>query len=413
MERPSLQHSQIVLRAAELLHSYGTPAHRLERVVTLLASSYGLVIQVFSTPTSIFISFEGETHEQVRLLRVEPGGVDLGKLVDIDILLDEIAAGSVSETEAIDQMAELDAAAPRWAGAWGVLGHALAACTAALFFGGQPIDIGLSLLLGGLIGTLELASARQHGVAGVFEPLAAFLAAFGGVLGAHLTGGAVNDGVVALASVIVLVPGLSLTVALLELATRQLSSGTSRLAGAASVFLTIAFGAYMGRFAGAALLGELPARVVTAPSGWIATWWAMGIAIALASLGFGMLFRARLKELPWILGAAGLGFTVVRMVSSAAAEDSRAVMSAFAGALTVGLFGNAYARIAGRPSTVPLLPGLLVLVPGSIGYRALTAFADHDAIMGVESGAEMLLVAAALVGGLLVANAVLPPRRIL
>ncbi|MFT6108995.1 MAG: uncharacterized membrane protein YjjP (DUF1212 family) [Planctomycetota bacterium] len=413
MERPSPEHTQIVLRAAKLLHSYGTPAHRLERVITHLAGSFGLEIQVFSTPTSIFISFEGEAADRVRLLRVDPGGVDLGKLVDIDILLDEIEAQSMSPAQAIARMQALDERPPRWSGGWGVLGHALAASTAALFFGGQPIDIGLSLILGALIGLLEIVSARQHGVAGVFEPLSAFLAAFGGVLGAHLSGGAVNDGVVALASIIVLVPGLSLTVAMLELATRQLSSGTSRLAGAASVFLTIAFGAYLGRFAGSALLGDVREIVAVTPTGWIASWWTIAAAIALASLGFGMLFRARLAEFPWILAAAGIGFTVARMVANAANPESRAIVSAFAGALTVGLFGNIYARVADRPSTVPILPGLLILVPGSIGYRALTAFADHDALIGVESAAEMLMVAAALVGGLLVANAALPPRRIL
>lgn len=413
MERPTSEHSSIVLRATQLLHSYGTPAHRLERVVSHLASKFGLDVQVFSTPTSIFVSFENEDQDRVRLLRVEPGGVDLGKLVDIDVLLDEIEAGTVTASQAIDRMEALDSAAPRWSGPWSIVGHALAASTAALFFGGQPIDVGLSLLLGALIGVLEAVSARRHGVAGLFEPLAAFLAAFGSVLGAHLTGGAVNDGVVALASIIVLVPGLSLTVALLELATRHLSSGTSRLAGAASVFLTIAFGAYLGRFAGAAVFGELPMSTAVEPTGWIAAWWTTGAAVLLAAIGFAMLFRARLAELPWIFGAASAGFTVARFVSSAAAPDTRAVMSAFAGALTVGLFGNLYARVADRPSTVPLLPGLLVLVPGSIGYRALTAFADHNALMGVESAAQMLLVAAALVGGLLVANAALPPRRIL
>ena len=413
MERPSKLPTSIVLRATQLLHSYGTPAHRLERVVSHLASTFGLEVQVFSTPTSIFVSFETEEQDRVRLLRVEPGGVDLGKLVDIDVLLDEIEAGTVSPDQAIARMEALDEAAPRWSGPWAILGHALAASTAALFFGGQPIDVGLSLVLGALIGVLEAVSARRHGVAGLFEPLAAFLAAFGSVLGAHLSDGAVNHGVVALASIIVLVPGLSLTVALLELATRHLSSGTSRLAGTASVFLTIAFGAYLGRFAGAATFGELPLSTAVEPAGWIAAWWTTAAAVFLAALGFAMLFRARLRELPWIFGAASAGYVVARVVSSLADPDTRAVMSAFAGALTVGLFGNLYARIAGRPSTVPLLPGLLVLVPGSIGYRALTAFADHNALMGVESAAQMLLVAAALVAGLLVANAALPPRRIL
>ena len=413
MGHSSPQATSIVLRATQLLHAYGTPAHRLERVVSHLASNFALDVQVFSTPTSIFVSFENEERDRVRLLRVEPGGVDLGKLVDIDVLLDEICAGTVTPDEAIERMEALDAAPARWSGPWSIVGHALAASTAALFFGGQPIDVGLSLILGALIGALEAVSARRHGVAGLFEPLAAFLAAFGSVLGAHLSDGAVNDGVVALASIIVLIPGLSLTVALLELATRHLSSGTSRLAGAASVFLTIAFGAYLGRFAGAAALGDVPLPSAALPTGWIAAWWTTAVAVLLASTGFAMLFKARMRELPWIFGAAGVGFTVARLVSSAATPETRAVMSAFAGALTVGLFGNLYARVAGRPSTVPLLPGLLVLVPGSIGYRALTAFADHNVLMGVESAAQMLLVAAAHVGGLLVANAALPPRRIL
>lgn len=410
---PDPTHVSIVLRASQLLHSYGTPAHRLERVVSHLASTFGLEVQVFSTPTSIFISFEGEERDRVRLLRVDPGGVDLGKLVDIDILLDEIEAGAVSPAEAVERMEALDSAAPRWAGHWAVLGHALAASTAAVFFGGRPIDAALCLAMGALIGVIEAVSARRHGVATLFQPLAAFLAAFGAVLGAHLSGGAVNDGIVALASIIVLVPGLSLTVAMLELATRHLSSGTSRLAGAASVFLTIAFGAYLGRFAGVAALGELPSSQPVAPTGWIATWWLTAMAVFCAAMGFAMLFRARLREFPWIFAAASIGFTVARFVGTAAPPETQAVMSAFAGALTVGLFGNLYARVVGRPSTVPLLPGLLVLVPGSIGYRALTAFADHNALIGVESAAQMLLAAAALVGGLLVANAALPPRRIL
>ena len=76
-------------------------------------------------------------------------------------------------------------------------------------------------------------------------------------------------------------------------------------------------------------------------------------------------------------------------------------------------FSNAYARLKDRPATVPLLPGLLVLVPGAIGYRALSAFADQNALSGVASVYEMLLVGAALVGGTLTANVVVPPRRVL
>ena len=58
-------------------------------------------------------------------------------------------------------------------------------------------------------------------------------------------------------------------------------------------------------------------------------------------------------------------------------------------------------------------PGLLILVPGSIGYRSLTALLNGETIRGVELGFSMVIVGVALVGGLLMANLLVSPKRIL
>lgn len=412
----------VVLRAAELLHAYGTPAHRLERVVVQIAEHFGHQVQVFNSPTSIFVGFGGEVRDRVRLLRVEPGGVDLGKLVDIDELLEEVEAGRVGAEETLLRLEELSQKPPRWGKLGSVVGHAFAAGTAALFFGGRFADIALSFVLGALIGLIEIVSTRRESTTGVFEPLAAFMSAGGGLLGAYLWPGLVDDRVVALASIIVLVPGLSLTVALVELATRHLASGTARLMGAASAFLTIGFGAFLGRLVVGGALGEIGPVEVGAPEGIVTSYGAIGLALVLAGVGFGMLFRARLREFPWIVGAGAVGFVAARGAAwlygrSGATEVELATqtpaVAAFTGAVAVGVFANAYARWADRPATVPRLPGLLVLVPGSVGYKALSAFTDQNALTGLETAFQMLLVAAALVGGLLTSNVVLPPRRVL
>ena len=70
-------------------------------------------------------------------------------------------------------------------------------------------------------------------------------------------------------------------------------------------------------------------------------------------------------------------------------------------------------RIRDRPALVTLTPGILVLVPGSLGYRSLTAFLDNDTIAGIDFAFQMVIVAVSLVGGILTANAIVPPRRIL
>lgn len=407
----------LVIRATGLLHAYGTPAHRLERVVVNLAESRGLSVEVFSTPTSILLGFGAEVEDRVRLLRVEPGGVDLGRLEDLDELLDEVSAGALAPAVALERLDALDAAAPRWSAPAVLLGHGLAAGGAAAFFGGALPDALLSFALGLVIGVLQRVASRRQGVARIFEPLAAGTAAAAALAAAHLSGGRINDGVVALASIIVLVPGLSLTVALLELATRNLASGTARLAGAATVFLTIGFGALLGRFAVQAALGPgAPPALERAADPWLASAPGLGLTLLFASAGFSLLFRVRPTEMGWVAAACGFGFGTARVTGSLGAgvgSVESAALSAFSGALAVGIFSNAYARLRDRPALVPLVPGLLVLVPGAVGYRALSALAKQDTMAGIETAFQMLLLAAALVGGMLTANAVLPPRRML
>jgi uncharacterized membrane protein YjjB (DUF3815 family) len=84
-----------------------------------------------------------------------------------------------------------------------------------------------------------------------------------------------------------------------------------------------------------------------------------------------------------------------------------------AGALAVGLLSNLYARLEDRPAIIPLTPGILMLVPGSLGYRSLTAFLESDATLGTAMAFQTGLVAVSLVGGLLLSNLIIPPRRIL
>ncbi|HET7745701.1 MAG TPA: threonine/serine exporter family protein, partial [Vicinamibacteria bacterium] len=85
-------------------------------------------------------------------------------------------------------------------------------------------------------------------------------------------------------------------------------------------------------------------------------------------------------------------------------------LGAFAGALTLGVATNAYARVLRRPEIVPMVPGMLLLVPGSLGFRSLSSLVEGQTVPGVEAAFRMTLVAVALATGLLFANVVLPAR---
>jgi uncharacterized membrane protein YjjB (DUF3815 family) len=56
---------------------------------------------------------------------------------------------------------------------------------------------------------------------------------------------------------------------------------------------------------------------------------------------------------------------------------------------------------------------MIILVPGSLGYRALTALLESETLTGLEFAFSTILVAFSLAGGLLAASALIPPKRIL
>jgi uncharacterized membrane protein YjjB (DUF3815 family) len=88
-------------------------------------------------------------------------------------------------------------------------------------------------------------------------------------------------------------------------------------------------------------------------------------------------------------------------------------VGSFLGALVVGSGSNLFARLRDRPALVPLAPGMILLVPGSLGYRSLSALLNRETIEGIDFAFGMIVVAMSLVGGLLASSALVPPKRIL
>ena len=91
-----------------------------------------------------------------------------------------------------------------------------------------------------------------------------------------------------------------------------------------------------------------------------------------------------------------------------------AELGVFFGALAVGLLGKTQSIIRRVPATVTIVPGILLLVPGSMGFGSFQALLAEQTTEGVSTAFSMFLVASSLVAGLLVAHALTAPgpRRI-
>lgn len=392
---------EFVVELGVALHRAGTPAHRLERALAKVARHLGEPAQVFTTPTQLLVAFGPLRDQRPVMVRVQPGDVDLGKLEALDAVADEVVAGDLDVAAGLARVRAIAGARPRFGRLATLVAFAATSAAVARFFAGGVPEIATSGAIGLAIGALAIATTRTVAGAHVFELLASLVAGAAAALAAHAGAGA-SAQITTLAGLIVLVPGFTLTVAMHELATRNLVSGTARLTAAGISFLEIGFGVTLGTLAVTRALGPTPpARGAPLPD------WTEPVALVVAAIAIAVLFHARPRAMPGIVVACAAAFYGARLGAWLVGPE----LGASVGAFVVAAGSNLWARRTDRPAMVPLVPGLLLLVPGSLGFRSLTSLVQRDVIAGVDTAFAMALVAMSLVAGLLLAHAAVPPRR--
>jgi uncharacterized membrane protein YjjP (DUF1212 family) len=385
------------------LHRHGFSAARVEEVMVRLAERLGLPLaQVFSTPTSIMAAFGPLGSQSAHLLRVTPGSVSLSQLTQLDRVAADVLGGRISPDTGLERLDEIEAAPPPFGPALTLLAFALSSAAVARFLGGGWREIGVAAVIGLITGALALLAAHWEPLGDVYEPVAAFVASLvAGLVSALVL--AFSTYTATLAGLIVLIPGFTLTIAVRELATRHLSSGTARLSAASVTFLGIIFGVAFGSRIAAAIAGSGPSASIAELPGW-----SLYAAAVLAGLAFSVILEAERKDMPWVV----LSGLVAVVAGRLGARILGLELGSFVGAFTVGTIANLFARLRNRPSVVMLVPGILMLVPGTIGFRSLSALLEAQVESAVQTAFTMILTAVALVAGLLFADIVSPNRRI-
>ena len=389
-----------VLALGRTLHRYGTPAHRLEEALRVCCERLDLEAEVFTTPTAIIMSFGEPTSLRTRLMRVEGGELDMDKLVRVDALADGVADHRITPAEGVARLDAIERAPRRFGRTVSTLSHGATAGAMAVFFGGGLADVSLAAAIGLSLGLLAQYAQRSTDQARVFELIGAAFAAFAAGVASSVWD-TISPSLVTVAALIVLLPGMSLTVAMTELATRNLIAGTARLMSAVIVLLELVVGVAIGERGANAVVAVHQAIPVALPE------WSQWAALGVASISIAVVVQAQPRAFGWILAACVTGYVGTR----AGTMWLGGPMGVLVGAFALGVLANIYARWLSRPAQVVLVPAVLLLVPGSMGFRGMTSLLDRDTLTGVETVFAMFIVATAIVAGLLIANAVVSPRR--
>ncbi|WP_017464017.1 threonine/serine ThrE exporter family protein [Dyella ginsengisoli] len=401
-----------LVELARRLHQYGTTAPRLEMAIARSAQQMGLAADVWSSPTAIIISFSDlaqgdEGLAQVtQVMRLPPGDVNLARLCEADEIADRVMSGEIELREGFRLLRLLGLPDTRRARAGVVASYGLsAACVVGLLLHSSWADLLASGLIGLVIGAITILAASRPRLAAASDAICALVATTIAILvSAYVVPLAVKS--VVLAGLIVLVPGMSLTTAVREISSQHLVSGVARMGGAISTLLKLTFGTVAAtQLCGA--LGIDPGTYALPPlPGWVDY-----PSLLLGAFGFAILFRAARRDWPVVIGAVLVGYLATRWGGLISGSIPGAPFGVFLGGFLLGSVANLYARWMHRPGAVIREPGIILLVPGSVGFRSVSYLFERDTVLGLDTGVLLLTLLVSLVAGLLFGDLLVSSRR--
>jgi uncharacterized membrane protein YjjB (DUF3815 family) len=267
--------------------------------------------------------------------------------------------------------------------------------------GGGWREVVAAAIVGVLVGVIALLGQRRPNTQAIVTPVAAIAASLGCAVLAE-AGFEIAVEIATLGALVAVLPGMTLTIGMRELATNHLQSGLANSAIAFVQLVGLVFGVAVGTSIATAWFGASP---LVAPDSF-----GVGlhvVAAVVAGIAFTVTMNAQRRDMPWACAAAVLAIVTDAAVAPLVGDQA----AVFAAALAVGLAGNVYALTLRRSALVVIVPGILMLVPGSLGFESATRLLAHDTVAGVEAAFDTLVTALSIVYGLLVSASLLPDRR--
>lgn len=405
-EMPMDQRRQFLIELVMSLHGVGGTTHRTEHLISAVAEKLGVLADVIAFPNFALVSFlspDGDpTKSELHHLPIT-GGLDLDKLGRIDAVCQDLLTDKLDPMRAWTAAAAIAHAAPCFPPWVQFLSYPVCGFSCALtFFGGGMLEAGIATLCAVLVGLLVLLGTRVPTLNRVMEFVCAFSVGF---LTRVLTGADTNDAcylIIALSALVWFLPGLSITQAVMEISSRSMISGVARLVYAFSIALQLGFGMALG-----SELAWWASPLITTTCVPVNRLWHILTFFGVAG-SFNVLLNANLRQWPGMTFASAVGLLISEF--GASLDPNLITMLC---ALTVGLLGTALARYLNQNALTIILSGILMLVPGSVGLRGVTALLQQNTVSGVQFGFSMLLIALSIAIGLLVARLAsnTPPLR--
>lgn len=357
---------------------------QVELILRRIATANGARrARVLAFPTAIFITLHDGEEERVTLAEGPLEPLRLDQTAEVYRLGAAAQNGEIDPREGLERLAAILRQAPRFGAFGGIVGHAILTIGLAMVLSPTVTGLVSAGALGAAVGALKVVN-RNRPLLALPLPVAAAALVSALVFGAAASGLPVDPTQLLVAPLVTFLPGVMLTMAMVELAYGDMISGSSRLVTGFVHLVLLAF----GLAAGALLVGYrieellLPTRAAEAVP------WVPWLGVIVFGIGAHLHFSAPRASLPWMLGVLLLVFAAQRAAAGFVPDQ----VSGFFGMLVAMPLGYlVQLRFSGPPAMVTFLPSFWIVVPGSLGLVSVTRMLS-DRAAGVDELVTVLVV---------------------
>ncbi|KAJ1677044.1 pheromone-regulated protein prm10, partial [Spiromyces aspiralis] len=318
-------------------------------------------------------------------------------------LFTRVVHGELDVTRAVEELEGIISAVPIYPWYVQIINWGLASWSVCLLaFNGSWVDSAVSFGLGVVMGVLSLGAATKlSGYANLFEVSCSIISGF---IATALQRW-VCYGSITLAGTVVILPGLLMTTGVIELSSRHLVAGTVRLFYALLLAVIIAFGLFFGNqfyvqvfeghHGGVGQLDWVNSVQIENCHG-LSEWWIF-FTLPAAVTSICVLVNIHWRHFFSVNLLAGCMYAANWVIGSyLGMPDLAPTIASF----VLGLLANAWCKWTKETVFMVLLPGEMILVPGSVGVRGLSMLFAQQSEEGIRLTLLMIKTSLSIMTGL-------------
>jgi uncharacterized membrane protein YjjP (DUF1212 family) len=401
------------------LATYGVPAPRLEYLLGVVSSFYGLHGTYYALPTVIWFTFltdkehTDSSNSHMHYVRLTSGAINLNKQAQLDHLAQNIADGEIDNVEiACKRVQEIVQAKQMYATLWVPIVNTLFIASSMCFMiGGTWAEISSSGVGGAFVGLINYFRTRNAFLSKVGNVVASFVAGLIAIVLAGFLYSQVDvrvDPIVsAIGSILVLIPSAQIAMGIQELNAGTFLSGAIRLASVAIRVLELGFGLLIVEQLSNGVRNILDhsetLTVIEYPV------WSKVLAVPILAFCFTIQLRLPREKVAYItvLIANVIAFLGTTYLKIYCGSEAAGLVSAF----FVGVVATIYSYATKRPRVLIISCAIFSLLPCYLSGAGMRSLLLRDPSSALATTFLVMTVSVAIVMGLIASEFIIPHKK--